>query len=337
MESIDTRKKILTQWLRKNGLRSFSLQSLISQASFRRYFRVRTQHESFIAMDAPPEQENCAPYIAIANALGGLGLEVPKILASNLSQGFLLISDLGDLTYLSTLNAQNVNSLYIRALNALAILQSCSHVPNWTVPTFTQTFMWQEWTWHKEWFLRKFLNLSLDSFEKDLDQCMKIIIETAANQPQVFMHRDYHSGNLMVLAKDNQVGILDFQDAFFGPVTYDAVSLLRDAYIAWPEVHVIAWATTYWQLLRDRNVISVSCEEFLQWFDWMGLQRHLKAIFTFTRKHLRDHQSHYLKHVHRTLGYLLNVSEKYSQFVALHHYLKEVIKPSFERVDLCEG
>lgn len=337
MESIDERKSALKEWLRQDcGLQSASLQDSLSDASLRRYFRIYKPDGSVIAMDAPPP-ENCIAWAAIANALREIGLKTPEIFAANMELGFLLITDFGDFTYLKTLNRDNADHLYRRALSALCVLQSCHKVSGHIVPPFTREFMWQEWAWHKEWFLQKLLGLSLGEKEKTLDQCFALIVESAATQPQVFMHRDYHSANLMVLPND-EIGLLDFQDAFIGPITYDAVSLLRDCYIDWPEQAVENWAIHYWQQLRNAHVLTATDQnEFLRWFDWMGLQRHLKTLLTYARKHVRDGQSSYLQHIPRTLTYLLNVSRRYPEFTPLHDYLKKTVQPTFEGIFLCEA
>lgn len=334
---IDERTKALTHWLQTDcRLSSFSLKAMQADASFRRYFRIQTSATSLVAMDAPPPQENCHPYVAIANALREMGLNTPDIIEANVQQGFLLITDFGDTTYLNALNTNNADQLYHRALDALAVLQACSGVKDHSIPPFTRDFMWQEWAWHKEWFLHKLLHLSPANVENDLDACFHLLVESAATQPQVFMHRDYHSANLMTITTpqfaENALGILDFQDAFIGPVTYDLASLLRDCYIAWPQEQVKLWASAYWRKLRDLGVLpDVSQHEFLRWFDWMGMERHLKALFTFARKQVRDHQSQYLKHIPRTLQYLLNVSQQYPEFAALHHYLHKTVQPAFAR------
>lgn len=330
MESIDARFQAWMRWLHDNQvLQQRPIEPLQHDASFRRYFRVFTAQGSLIAMDAPPPQENCRPFVAIAKALRHAGLEAPAIFAQDLDQGWLLLSDFGDTTYLKALNAQNADALYERALNALICLQACRNVPGRDLPLFTADFMLQEWAWHKEWFLDKWLGLDIAPVENALDACYQEIVVTAVNQPQVFMHRDFHSANLMVLPE--KVGILDFQDAFIGPVTYDLVSLLRDCYIAWPEERVRQWVIIYWKLLIDRGVIDVDQETFYRWFDWMGVQRHLKALLTFARKKVRDHQDGYLRHIPRTLQYLLTVTQRYPELTALHDYLHTTVKPAVER------
>lgn len=330
------RIKALEDWLSDAcGLHHIVMQPIPGDASFRRYFRIHTSSNTYVAMDAPPPQENCRPFVAIAKALRSIGLLAPEIIGADVERGFLLLSDFGDWTYLKSLNLQNANQLYQSALTNLAALQALREVPGRSIPQFTQDFMRQEWAWHKEWFLRNFLNLQLDDHEAALDACYAHIVEAAALQPQVFMHRDYHSANLMVLP-GNQVGILDFQDAFIGPVTYDLVSLLRDCYIDWPQQHVTSWALEYHRILIEQDVLGdVSQQEFLRWFDLMGVQRHLKAIFTFSRKHIRDQQSQYLKHIPRTLKYLLQVSQRYPELAPLYHYLHDTVQPAFERAMAC--
>jgi aminoglycoside/choline kinase family phosphotransferase len=332
MESINARKNTLAHWLmQQEGLPSFELQAMPGDASLRRYYRISAPTGSYVAMDAPPPQENCAPFVAIAKALRGLDLQTPEIIAADVDQGFLLLSDFGDLTYLQALSTFNPDLLYQQALKALVVLQSCRAVPGREIPPFTSTFMLQEWAWHKEWFLGKLLGLTLGEKEAALDHEMQAIVQSAANQPQVFMHRDFHSANLMLLPH-SQVGILDFQDAFIGPVTYDLVSLLRDCYIDWPVERVQQWVTFYWQQLTEHGYLSdISLLEFIRWFDWMGVQRHLKALFTFSRKHVRDHQSHYLQHVPRTLNYIVQVTAAYPELKNIHQYYSQIVQPAFQK------
>lgn len=332
MESIDIRKNTLREWLTHSGIEIVLLKDMMNDASFRRYFRVFTPSNSFVAMDAPPLKENCRPFVAVAHAIREHGLHAPEIIKADVERGFLLMTDFGDLTYLKALNTQNADVLYHRALNALAVLQSLKIVRDFSIPYFTGEFMWQEWIGFKEWFLYKLLGLSLSTEEKELDQCYKQIVESAVAQPQVFMHRDYHSANLMVLSND-EVGILDFQDAFIGPVTYDLISLLRDCYIDWPQECVLSWVLAYWQKLTVLGVLrDLPYQEFLRMCDWMGLQRHLKTLLTFARKYVRDEQVQYLNYIPRTLSYLITVSRRYPQFNMLHDYLKKTVEPAFLRV-----
>jgi N-acetylmuramate 1-kinase len=309
---------------------------MMGDASFRRYYRLTSSANSYVVMDAPPPQESCHPYVAIAKALRKTGLIVPEIIKENIELGFLLITDFGDTTYLHALNAQNADQLYQHAFHALSILQTCRQVPEREIPPFTADFMQQEWGWHKEWFLEKLLGLTLKEEEKNLDDCYNIIVASAISQSQVFMHRDYHSANLMVLP--NNVGILDFQDAFIGPITYDLVSLLRDCYIDWPPEKVKSWTLDYLRKLQLLGLLTTTePDTFLRWFDLMGLQRHLKALLTFARKQCRDQQSRYLNYIPRTLNYVINTSQHYPELNSLHDYFIATVKPTFERKHfLCE-
>lgn len=317
---MDTRTNDLHHWLTHDcQLPPFQLEPMQGDASFRRYFRVKTADHSYVAMDAPPPRENCVPFVAIANQLRTIGLCAPEIIASSLSRGFLLLTDFGDQQYLKTLTAANADELYGRALNALAVLQTCRNVDGWVIQDFTAEFMRHELELFKEWFLQKHLGLTLTAqTENQLATCFDFLATSAANQTQVFMHRDYHSANLMVLP-DQQVGILDFQDAFIGPVTYDLVSLLRDCYIAWPDEQVVKWALQYHEKLA---LPDVNAELFLRWFDLMSLQRHLKALLTFSRKFRRDNNSNYLQHIPRTLNYIANVSARYPECSVLQELVR---------------
>lgn len=332
MESKEERKSALESWLAKHfGHQTISLQTIVPDASFRRYFRIYSSEGSFIAMDAPLHSENCGSFIAIANALRKLGLKTPEIIHQDVENGFLLISDFGDLSYLKILNEQNVAILYGKALEALSVLQTCSEVEGYQLPSFSAELMWQEWAWHKEWFAQKLLNIQANELPTSLERCFSFVVESALIQPQVFMHRDYHCANLMALP-NTEVGLLDFQDAFIGPVTYDLVSLLRDCYIDWPESIVSFWALNYQKQLKKLGVLPYTSEdEFLRWFDLMGVERHLKALFTFARKEVRDQQSHYLKHIPRTLRYLEQASAKYTELAALHEYVTQLALPAWAK------
>lgn len=324
----DMREKALSAWLLNDcQLPTFTLQAMQGDASFRRYLRVKVSEHSFVAMDAPPEKESCHSFIAIAKALRAHGLQAPEVFFADTQQGFLLLSDFGDKTYLRTLNHDNADSLYKMALRALSHMQACQQVADHLLPTFSADFMQQEWAWHKEWFTQKLLNLKLEQ-ETELDNCFQILMESALAQPRVFMHRDYHAGNLMVLT--DEVGILDFQDAFRGPVTYDVVSLLRDCYIDWPAQKIDEWLAFYFHCLNEQNVLTdISFAQFKQWFDLMGLERHLKALFTFARKKVRDNQPQYLAYIPRTLHYIQQVSSQYPTLSPLHDY-SLLAKKAFE-------
>lgn len=301
---------------------------MTGDAGARRYFLAQHHERSFVVMDASHVKESCSPFIAIGQALRQLGLHTPEILAADLDRGYLLLTHFGELTYLKALTSENADMLYDRALSALSILHTCTHVPNYPLPHFDANWMWQEWNWHKEWFLNNFLGLFLKpEEERSLDRCYEHIVTFNIAQPQVFMHRDFHSANLMVL-NENQIGLLDFQDAFIGPVTYDLVSLLRDCYIDWPAEKVNKWALQYFHQLQ----LNISEQTFLHGFDWMGIERHLKALFTFSRKYIRDHDARYLAHIPRTLNYILQISRQYPQLKMLFQYYQNIVEPVVLRV-----
>ena len=319
---MDHRYLHLQQWLSQTvQLKDYQLEPMAGDASFRRYFRVHQTGKSHVVMDAPPLRENCTSFIAISNALRALNLRTPEIIQGDLSAGFLLLTDFGDRLLLKELNSMNAENLYSCALDALAILQNCRDVTGWTVPLFTADFMREELKLFKEWFLETHLGLILSpQIQQMLTTCFDFLAESAVAQPQVFMHRDYHSANLMILP-NHDIGILDFQDAFIGPVTYDLVSLLRDCYIDWPEDLVTKLVLYYRDRLENKNNSS---DEFLRWFDLMGIQRHLKALLTFSRKFRRDGNATYLQHIPRTLNYILMVSERYEECWMLNNFLKEI-------------
>jgi len=310
---VPQRLEQLNHWLsRELGLPRYDIAPASSDASFRRYFRVRFEGESRIVMDAPPDKEDSKPFVRIARQLHAIGLHVPEILAEDLGQGFLLLSDLGSEQYLSVLNEHTVERLYGDALGALVTLQACGPQADALSP-YDRALLLREMELFREWYLGRHLGLQLSDAEHALlDRTFHLLAEAALSQPQVAVHRDYHSRNLMVAP--HNPGILDFQDAVFGPVTYDLVSLLRDCYIAWPRAQVEAWALGYQDLAYDSGIVRERDEErFLRWFDWMGVQRHLKATGIFARLNHRDGKPGYLKDIPRTLGYVREVAARYPE------------------------
>ena len=293
-----------------------------SDASFRRYFRVWYDSQTRIVMDAPPDKEDCRPFVAIARALRELGLNAPEVLAADLDRGLLLLTDLGDRQYLAELNEASVPGLYADALEALARLQVGGDPTSPLLPPYDAELLHREMELFREWFLGRQLGLTLREDEHHaLDQTFALLAATALEQPRVWVHRDYHSRNLMVTEPDNP-GVLDFQDAVVGAVTYDLVSLLRDCYIAWPRERVEGWALTHRAALRAEGMSGLEDEQqYLRWFDLMGVQRHLKATGIFARLNLRDGKPGYLRDIPRTLGYVLAVAERYSDLQELRNLL----------------
>lgn len=303
-----------------------------SDASFRRYFRVESNHKgetlgrfkanSLIVMDAPPEKEDTRPFTTVSRLLTEAGLHVPQVLASNVEQGFLLLTDLGCQPYLDGLNSQTVDALYADALNALLIMQRDAPRKEGVLPPYDKALLLREMDLFREWYLQRYLNLLLSAQQQmQMDNVFQLLADSALAQPQVFVHRDYHSRNLMV-TDENNPGILDFQDAVIGPVTYDLVSLLRDCYITWPRDRIEQWALDYLRDAVDAGILLPQSESnFLRWFDWMGVQRHLKATGIFARLHLRDGKDDYLKDIPRTLAYVQDVSARYPELQDLHTLL----------------
>jgi hypothetical protein len=279
------------------------------------------EDNTLIVMDAPPDKEDSGPFVKVATIMADIGLNVPLIKHSNLAQGFLVLSDLGSKQYLSALNEANVEQLYGDALRALLTLQA-KGPKDGELPPYDHALLMREMELFREWYVKTHLQLSLSpSEEKMLTDIFERLAESALEQPKVCVHRDYHSRNLMLTAVNNP-GILDFQDAVIGPVTYDLVSLLRDCYIAWPKQQVEAWALNYLQQAADAGVIDERDEgRLLQWFDWMGVQRHLKATGIFARLNHRDGKPGYLQDIPRTLSYVVDVSSRYQELQPLNDFL----------------
>lgn len=322
---MDQRLEQLKVWLNDCGIGYQSIEPASADASFRRYFRINDQGYTFIVMDAPPEKEDCRPFIHIANLLLQRGLNVPKILQQDLEQGFILLSDLGSAVYLSELNNDTVDDMYRVAMDALLQLQQYE---NPDLPAYDENLLRTEMNLFPDWYLAKHLNLSLDAEQQAiLEQSFDLLIENALVQPQVCVHRDYHSRNLMI-NKDNprQPGVIDFQDAVIGAVTYDLVSLLKDCYIQWPREKVESWVHYFYSQALSRGIISdVSFETFLRWFDLMGLQRHIKVAGIFSRLYHRDGKSGYLNDIPLTMEYIFEVLNLYPEFKPLQTLLNDIL------------
>ncbi len=323
---MDDRLEALRGWVTATlGSADCDIRAASEDASFRRYFRITFGGGSYIAMDAPPDKEDLRPYIAVATHLHALGLHVPEVFRQDLNRGFLLLSDLGDRVYLRHLNERSVDRLYGDALGALVVLQAGIFTNSAFLADYDYPLLTREMELFREWYLSRHLGVQLSPRQHAvLDRIYESLARCALDQPRVWVHRDYHSRNLMVTAENNP-GILDFQDAVCGPVTYDLVSLLRDCYIAWPRARVEDWALGY-QTLALQSGLPVCADEtlFLRWFDWMGVQRHLKAVGIFARLNHRDSKAGYLPDIPRTLEYVLEVSARYPELDPLHQLLREL-------------
>ncbi len=312
--------QLLHEWLKTQLPHTeLTLHPLKGDASFRRYFRVTTPTETYIAVTSPPETENNEAFVKISQAYLTLGLIVPKVYAHDFQQGLLLLSDLGDDVLFQKLTPGNADTYYKKALVELGKIQTCSL----ELPHFDVNFMGTELNNFENWLLDKHLNINITPvIKKTIQKTFDILLHSATQQPQCSIHRDYHSRNLMVLP-DDQVGILDFQDAMRGPITYDLVSLIRDCYIDWPQEEVIAWALFFHQ--EFLKVKLPSEEQFLRYLDLMGIQRHLKASFIFARKYHRDDVDHYLNDIPRTLNYVTTVSGNYAELRDFKSFIEDII------------
>ena len=309
------RSTLLNQWLEQLGYRDYRLAAASEDASFRSYLRLECGGETFIVMDAPPQQEPCDQFIAVAGKLRDAGLNAPEIIAANLDDGFLLLTDFGGDDYLSQLDAQSEGALYADALAALLRMQK--GIDAGDLPDYDEPLLQREMSLFHDWFMGELLGVELDAAQQETWRVARqTLVENALAQPQVFVHRDYHSRNLMKLERDNP-GILDFQDAVHGPLTYDLVSLLRDCYIDWPLARVEELALAYHRSVLANGLVEADAKQFLRWFDLMGAQRHLKAIGIFARLNIRDGKPGYLKDIPRTLGYLCQVCSTHDSMSGL--------------------
>ncbi len=319
-------------WLENDLLLSIThCEPASSDASFRRYFRVQTLNQQFIVMDAPPDKENIEPFIRIAKLLRQSRINVPDIFQQNLSDGFLLLEDFGSQCFLDQLNASTAAELYQSAFDSLFKLQTQTPIQQAGLPRYDEALLHRELAIFDEWFLAQLLDIQIPAAVWETVCAM--LVTSALEQPSTCVHRDYHSRNLMILDSDSP-GIIDFQDAVIGPITYDLVSLLRDCYIAWPEQHVEQWRTQYFERLQQADLINCSPAQFKRWFDLMGLQRHLKAIGIFSRLHLRDGKSSYLGDIPRTLNYVTTVCATYPELAQFDEFLREQVLAALSEVEL---
>ncbi|MDX1487161.1 MAG: phosphotransferase [Acidiferrobacterales bacterium] len=295
-----------------------------ADASFRRYFRVHAGGATYIAMDAPPDKYNAHTYVRIARHFRSIGLNVPRVLHIEAQRGFLVLTDLGDEVYLAQLNGHTVGRLYGDAMRALRLLQQDGGMGA-GLPDYDLQLLLAEMELFPEWYLGRHLGIRLTRKQQGvLDRTFGSLARCALDQPRVCVHRDYHSRNLLVRDEHNP-GIVDFQDAVRGPVTYDLVSLLRDCYIAWPQARVEAWAREYHDAALHAGIpVGEDPDRFLRWFDWMGVQRHLKAAGIFARLRHRDNKPGYLQDIPRTLGYVLEVSAHHADLQPLHTLLRDL-------------
>jgi len=329
----DPRLAALRHWLEDGlGWRDASLAPASADASFRRYFRIARPQGTCIAMDAPPDRENVEPYLAVAGMLADMGVNAPRVLARNAVDGFLLLTDLGSVTYLMELaDRGRAGPLYGDAIAALVRIQAKGAVHASRLPPYDEKLLRFEMSLFTDWLLDRHLRLALGEDEaRGLATAFDLLVENALEQPRVFVHRDYHSRNLMFCPGENP-GILDFQDAVHGPLTYDLVSLLRDCYIDWPQERVVDWALGFRREAAAAGLDAGAGErQFLRWFDLMGVQRHLKASGIFARLWHRDGKPGYLAEVPRTLRYVEQACARHADLGSLGALVRDRVLPAMQ-------
>jgi hypothetical protein len=320
----DFRRAALEAWLapQLQG-RRFTLAPASEDASFRRYFRATLEDgRTFVAMDAPPEKEDCRPFVHVAGLLKEAGVHAPAVHAQDLEQGFLLLSDLGTKTYLHELTPQNAPRLFGDAIDALILWQRATRAAE--LPPYDEALLRREMNLFPEWYVSRHLKVELRNEQKlELEKIFAALVASALAQPKVYVHRDYMPRNLM-LSEPNP-GVLDFQDAVIGPIAYDVVSLFRDAFLSWDEGLVLDWTVRYWEKAKKAGLpVDADFAEFWRAFEWMGLQRHLKVLGIFARINYRDGKPKYLADTPRFVEYARTVARRYAGLGALARLLDEL-------------
>ena len=324
MRRVDRRSE-LQRWIEIELHASpLALEPASADASFRRYFRVRTATQSLIVMDAPPEHEDCRPFVRIAHLMAEAGLNVPRVIAQDLERGFLLLSDLGTANYLPALNGDTADRLFGDAIDALLRWQLASK-PG-VLAAYDRALLERELKLFPDWYVRRHRGLALDAAQEGaLAAVFALILKNNLAQPAVYVHRDYMPRNLMVCVPNP--GVLDFQDAVYGPITYDVASLFKDAFVSWEEERILDWTARYWEKAKRAGLpVAPDFGEFYRDFEWMGLQRHLKVLGIFARLNYRDGKSGYLEDTPRFLAYVRAVALRYA-----------VLKPLLVLLDAIES
>ena len=325
------RHSLLQHWLTDVfGTSVFNLRPASEDASFRTYHRLFLKNKTFIVMDAPPEHEDCKSFIKITKKLHACNVNAPVIHNVNIEQGFLLLSDLGDNLYLDTLNDGSIYDLYSDAISSLVGIQNLANVGG--LNDYDAILLRDETNLFTEWLVEKHLQIELnENQKKDLDKLFSLLISNAEQQPKVFVHRDFHSRNLMV-TKENNPGIIDYQDAVYGPISYDLVSLLKDCYVKWPQEEINKWIDFYLnKRTEEKSKIKINRDEFIKWFDLMGVHRHLKASGIFARLSHRDGKHNFLKDIPRTLSYILDLKETHKELLPICIMIEEMVLPKLEK------
>lgn len=325
------REQLIDTWLNQVlPQQDFKINYLAGDASFRRYARITLSSQRYMLMDAPPEQEDCAPFVQIASYLSSYGARVPQIVAQDLTQGFLLLEDFGDQLLSTELNQSTVDQYYLQAFAQIIQLQSIA-VDSQIFPQYSAEKLTDEMRLFDHWMLPA-LDITLSEAQQNmLNYSYAWILDNLKNQPQVIVHRDYHSRNLMVLDGEPELGVIDFQDAVVGPDTYDFISIVRDAYVQWLPEQVAKWVDQFYGLLPESAKVGRSLEQFCLDAEVMSIQRHLKILGIFVRLFVRDGKSGYLKDLPRVMWYLRQELKNCSELAELQSFVENDVMPKFEQ------
>ncbi|WP_321777291.1 aminoglycoside phosphotransferase family protein [Sulfurimonas sp.] len=307
----------INKWLKTTPYKNYNISVASADASFRKYYRLSLNEKSFLLMDSSLEKDSLAPFIDVTSRLLKVGLNAPEILEKNVKDGFLIIEDFGNTHYLNVLNNDNFKALYSSAIDVIINMQKADTKD---LPLYDKAFLHFEMDLMKEWYLEKNLALVLNESQIELIQMsLDAISDVVLSQPQdVFVHRDFHSRNIMITSQ-NEIGVIDYQDAMSGAITYDLVSLLKDCYIYYEREEILKLVLEF----RDKKGLDVNDETFIKWFDFMGLQRHIKVLGIFSRLYLRDKKDGYLKDIPLTLKYTIDTAKLYNETKELAKLLEE--------------
>lgn len=342
-DQIDTQFSDLTVFAERHVERSLCRESSLTlspvpgDAGFRRYYRMNTR-VPMLAVSAPPESEDSEQFCKVAQYLLASGVRTPRVIAADTERGFMLIEDFGDDLLQTQLTEQSVDGYYSEALTMLLHMQSVMPEDDALLPRYDRQLLLQEMTLFEEWYCGRLLGLTLSQQEQSmLHTCFDKLIQCALAQPQVVVHRDFHSRNILVLG-NGSLATIDFQDAVIGPITYDLVSLLKDCYVVWDEPRVRRWALSYATMVQAADMAKYQSEsQFLKDFDWMGLQRHIKVLGIFARLHIRDGKSRYLSDLPTVLKYVVSACERYPELSDFTQFLMARVQPRVDEMDGYSG
>lgn len=308
----------INEWLKTTLFKKYTIETALADASFRKYYRLRNGDKTALLMDSSLEKSSLVSFIDVTTRLKDADVSAPKIFEQNLEEGYLILEDFGTTHYLDILNQNNFRAFYTKAMNTILKMQKADVKE---LPLYDKKFLHVEMDLMQEWYLEKFLHVELNSSKKELiATTLNAISDVVLEQPQdVFVHRDFHSRNIM-LKNDNKIGIIDYQDAMNGAITYDLVSLLKDCYVAYERKEIKKLALEF----RDKKGLKVADETFLKWFDFMGMQRHIKVLGVFSRLHIRDKKNGYLKDMPLTLKYVIDTAERYNETKEFANLLKNL-------------